>query len=304
MNQDNNQNLGTENQIPDLDSIEELSYKPTPEEDKKIDANVKELQDMGFGQIVNEHDLIQLFWELARQGRLCDKLMRIAIIECIAEDSLYLKVLGMAKHYNWWTNQKREDVAKAVREENKAFVEVQKQMADVRKELKETRKALEQMKKENHDLRKQADPKAVENEIRSKLKKEFWQEWNLKYRYERRTFKSLLYGLMNHCGPLFRRYDFQNEVDVDEYIGWYRMMNRKITKDTIKDIKKRYIDEDLIRYFLEHAKAYNAEWQTAQQEVPGPEADEDSDLDVEECLMKSLGILRKRVPESKNLGSF
>lgn len=52
----------------DLDSIEELNYISTIEEDAVIDAHIEELREWGYGSIAHIHELQQLFWDLTRRG--------------------------------------------------------------------------------------------------------------------------------------------------------------------------------------------------------------------------------------------
>lgn len=89
----------------DLDSIEELNYISTIEEDAVIDAHIEELREWGYGSISHIHDLQQLFWDFTRRGIVLDKLFRVAVVECIEEETLYTKFLGMAKHYNGWAQK-------------------------------------------------------------------------------------------------------------------------------------------------------------------------------------------------------
>ena len=89
----------------DLDSIEELNFIATVEEDAKIDAYITQLREWGYGSIREVNDLHQLFWELSQRNLVLDKLFRVAVVECIDEEPLYLKFLGMAKHYNGWKQQ-------------------------------------------------------------------------------------------------------------------------------------------------------------------------------------------------------
>ena len=49
-------------QHPDLDSIEELNYISTVEEDEIIDAHIETLRQWGYGSISHVNDLHQLFW--------------------------------------------------------------------------------------------------------------------------------------------------------------------------------------------------------------------------------------------------
>ena len=98
-------NEGYERPRVDLDTIEELNYISTIEEDAVIDAHIEELREWGYGSISHIHDLQQLFWDFTRRGIVLDKLFRVAVVECIEEETLYTKFLGMAKHYNGWANR-------------------------------------------------------------------------------------------------------------------------------------------------------------------------------------------------------
>lgn len=250
---------------PDLDSIEELNYISTLEEDAVIDAHIEELRKWGYGSITHVHDLHQLFWEFARRGIILDKLFRVAVVECIDEEPLYTKFLGMAKHYNGWAQRQKKVEALDQKDLKKTIAEKNEQIETVRKNYRE---AMATIGKQNNEIivLKQAAKQKSEGALIFALRHELKKEYNIKLnemRHKDKPYKlvgrALVEGLMNPCSRFFETFDFTKEKDVKEYIAWFRMADRKINTSTLKIITDQYGEVEL-SHFLAKVTAHNEEW--------------------------------------------
>ena len=249
-------------QQPDLDSIEELNYISTVEEDEIIDAHIEKLRQWGYGSISHVNDLHQLFWELTRRGVICDKLFRVAVVECIEEEPLYTKFLGMAKRYNGWSQ-------KLSNAEGRAEKETRKKLHDKEAEVKTLTASLNQAKdkiiKLEADLKKAQKPKsngAIENELRQQIKKEYnkkLQEVKSKQKFPKQTAKALILELKNPCSRFYESFDLTREQDVDDYLMWFKRADRKVNVPTLNILIQQYGEEN-VPYLIAQTNAHNEEW--------------------------------------------
>lgn len=253
-------------QQPDLDSIEELNYISTIEEDAIIDAHIVKLREWGYGSISQVNDLHQLFWEITRRGISCDKLFRVAVVECIDEDSLYTKFLGMAKRFNGWSQKLDTQGFKEKKAENKKLKEKTAEVDELKESLMVANANISRLEKELKAMLK--SPKAqseaaIENALRAQLKKEYSKKL-MELRTKTKSFKTLYRALMsdlnNPCSRLFGSFDFTKEKDVDEYVEWFQMAGRKIKMPTQKIILDQYKDGS-IPYFVKRVTEYNELWE-------------------------------------------
>lgn len=263
---------------PDLDSIEELNYISSVEEDEVIDAHIEELRAWGYGSIAHVHDLHQLFWEFTRKGIVLDKLFRVAVVECIDEEPLYTKFLGMAKRYNGWAQKQKDTAAKEQKELKKELAEKTSTIEMLRKNLQESQADVGKLKNEIVALRLDAKPKkeGVQiGELRHELKKEYnvkLQELRRKVKPDKQVCRAVLNELKTPCSRFFESFDLTQEEDVKEYIEWFRLGGRKVNIPTQKIIADRY-GEDNIQLFMAHVGQYNAEWEASHQQ----EAEDDQE---------------------------
>lgn len=253
-------------QQPDLDSIEELNYISTVEEDAIIDAHIEELREWGYGNITHAHDLHQLFWEFTRRGLILDKLFRVAVVECIDEEPLYTKFLGMAKRYNGWAQKQTNAAAKEHKDYKKELAEKDSVIEMVRKNYRESQEQVGKLKNEIVSLKLAAKPQS-EVAIESRLRQEIKKEYNVKLQEQRQQEKpykvigkAFLYELMTPGTRLFESFDLTKEDEIKEYIDWFRKAGRKINLPTQRIITERY-GEEQIRSFLSQADLYNVEWE-------------------------------------------
>ena len=249
-------------QQPDLDNIEELNYISTIEEDEIIDAHIEKLRQWGYGSLRHVNDLHQLFWELTRRGVVCDKLFRVAVVECIEEEPLYTKFLGMAKRYNGWSQ-------KLSNAEGRAEKETRRKLHDKEAEVKTLTASLNQandkIAKLEAELKKAQKPKtngAVENELRQQIKKEYnkkLQEAKSKSKFTKQTTKALILELKNPCSRFYESFDLTKEQDVDDYLMWFKRADRKVNVPTLNILIQQYGEEN-VPYLTAQANAYNEEW--------------------------------------------
>ena len=258
----------------DLDSIEELNYIATIEEDAKIDTYIAQLREWGYGSIREVNDLHQLFWELSQRNLVLDKLFRVAVVECIDEEPLYLKFLGMAKHYNGWKQQSIDKYGQQIRS-------LKKDINDQKQENNNIIELLRKVQSENVKLKNellQQKPKsegAQVNELRHELKKQYnlsLTEIRAKHKPDKLIRQALLNDLCNPCSKLFNAYDLTREEDIKEYIQWFRTAGRKINNPTLALINQRYEGQD-IALFLSLVETYNAEWAARHQGQSDEEED-------------------------------
>lgn len=146
-------------QQPDLDSIEELNYISTIEEDEDIDRHIDTLREWGYGSISHVHDLHQLFWEFTRRAIILDKLFRVAVVECIDEEPLYTKFLGMVKRYSGWAQKQITQEAKQKKADNKELSERKAEIQELKESLKIANASITKLEKEKEELVKAQKPK-------------------------------------------------------------------------------------------------------------------------------------------------
>lgn len=261
----------------DLDTVEELNYISTVEEDEVIDAHIETLREWGYGSIAHVHDLHQLFWELTRRGVILDKLFRVAVVECIDDDSLYMKFLGMAKHYNGWAQKHKSTLAKENKQYKHALAERDSVIEMVRQKLRESQKTVGQLNSEIAVLKIAARPKsesAQMAELRQELKKEYnikLQERLAKGKPDRQVGRALLRLLKNPDNRFFEAFDLTEEEDVKEYIEWFRLGKKKINMPTQRMIADCY-EESRLQTFYALCAQYNEEWEANHQ---GEDAEEE-----------------------------
>lgn len=254
-------------QQPDLDSIEELNYISTYEEDAVIDAHIEELRQWGYGSITHAHDLHQLFWEFTRRDIVLDKLFRVAVVECIDEEPLYTKFLGMAKRYNGWAQKQKNIVAKENKDYKKELAEKDSVIEMVRKNYRESQEKIAKLNNEIVALKLAASPKSEGAQI-SELRKELKKEYNIKLQEHRQISKpdklvgrAFIRELKAPGTRLFECFDLTQPDDINEYIDWFRLAGRKINLPTQRIIIELYGQEN-IKSFLSQVALYNEEWET------------------------------------------
>ena len=265
-------------ELPDLDSIEELNYISTIEEDEVIDRHIQTLREWGYGSIMHVNDLHQLFWEFTRRGMVLDKLFRVAVVECIDEEPLYTRFLGMARRYNGWAQRQIDQDSRLRKSSNRELAEKTAQIHDLNESLKIANARIARLERERDDLVKAQKPKkptVIENELRRELKKEY----NKKLTGQRQRSKSykalarfVLIGLMNPCSRFFESFDLTREKDVDEYVELFKIASRKVNAPTQKLVIEQYGGEEAIPYFITRVREYNEFWEQNHQE------DEDDDM--------------------------
>lgn len=273
-------NEGYERPRVDLDTIEELNYISTIEEDAVIDAHIEELREWGYGSISHIHDLQQLFWDFTRRGIILDKLFRVAVVECIEEETLYTKFLGMAKHYNGWAQKHLCEEGKANKELKKTIAEKDSVITKVRQRLRESQENVGKLKNEIKVLQREVSKSdgAKMNDLRHELRKEYnvkVQEKLLKTKPDKLIGKAFMRLLKNTNSRHFRSFDLTKEQDVREYIQWFRIGNRKINMPTQRKITEIY-GEDKLSVFYAFVSKYNAEWEATHQ---GEDGEEETDND-------------------------
>lgn len=249
----------------DLDSIEELNYISTIEEDAVIDADIEQLREWGFGSITHAHDLHLLFWELTRRGIILDKLFRVAVVECIEEEPLYTKFLGMAKRYNGWAQRQKDIKAQTEKDMKKELAEKESVIEMVRKNYRDAMDRIGRLNNEIAALKLKAKPQSEGAQV-SALRHEIKKEYSQKLSEERRKVKpvkivgrDLIRELQNTESRFFRSFNLTKEEDVMEYIEWFRKGDRKINTETQRGIIDYYASKDL-RHFNKLMAAYNEEW--------------------------------------------
>lgn len=256
----------------DLDSIEELNYISTIEEDEIIDKHIDKLREWGYGSIMHVNDLHQLFWEFTRREIILDKLFRVAVVECIDEEPLYTKFLGMAKRYNGWAQKQMNLEGRQRKLNNIELAEKMVQIKDLNESLKIANANIAKLEKEKKELvraQKPRKPEAIENELRQELKKEYSKKLT-EVRQKCKGYKNLsrfvINSLMNPCSRFFESFDLTKEQDVDDYIEIFRIANRKVNFPTQKTIIEQYGGESAIPYFLTCVQEYNEFWEQNNQE--------------------------------------
>ena len=253
----------------DLDSIEELNYISTIEEDAIIDTHIEKLREWGYGSIKHPHDLQQLFWEFSRRGVLLDKLFRVAVVECIDEESLYTKFLGMAKHYNRWAN-KQNGVAIGQQDITKELAKKDSLIEKYHRKFQESQERVSQLNNEIASLKRDLKPKSEGAQIvalRKELKKMYnieLQEMRHKEKPNKMVGKAMMKELRHPESRIFKSFDFTREEDVRDYIEWFKLSRRKI----IAPIQRAVLEQhgpDKLETFMSLVNEYNSEWEASHQ---------------------------------------
>ena len=249
----------------DLDSIEELNYISTYEEDSVINEFIDKLREWGFGSINEMKDLNELFWFLANKGVLLSKLNRVAVVECIEQESLYVPFLKMARHFNYcmMNHQKKQKtevtaLSRQVEQANQNTEDVKRKLLDVRMENVTLKQEITKLKLQ---MKPQSESAQVNN-LRHELKREYnkqLEEVRRKHRPAKLLRVKLLRELTNPDSAVCSAYDLTLAEDADAYIEWFRIAHRKINNPTMKEIREHYEGQD-ISAFEERVEKYNLEW--------------------------------------------
>lgn len=261
-----------------LDTIEELNYISTLEEDAVINAFIDRLRAWGYGSINQMADLQALFWTLARRDIALSKLERVAVVECIDREPLYLPFLSMARRYNSWLNEQRKqrlaeanNLQQQLNQARQQAEQAQQKTDQTKQLLQEARQEIVSLKQEMVTLRQKAKPQresAQVHQLRYDLKREYnlqLTEWHNKHRPAKRVYQQLMHELVNPCSPICCAYDLTQEEDAKAYIEWFRIAQRKINNPTMKVLRSRYEGQD-ISAFEQLVELHNQEWNGKEEE--------------------------------------
>ena len=249
----------------DLDSIEELNYISTYEEDAVINDFIDKLREWGFGSINDMKEVNELFWFLANKGLLLSKLYRVAVVECIEQESLYVPFLKMSRHFNFYMMNHQKKQKTEVTALNRQVEQANQNTEEVRKKLLDVRMENVTLKQEITKLKLQIKPQsesAQVNNLRHELKREYNQQLEAVRRKNRPSKQlriKLLHELMNPDSAVFSAYDLTLDFDAEAYIEWFRVAHRKINNPTMVKIREHYEGRDL-SIFEEMVEKYNLEW--------------------------------------------
>ena len=251
-----------------LDLIEELNYISTLEEDAIINAFIEQLRGWGFGSIKTMPQLHELFWLFSQEGITLSKLQRVAVVECIDTEALYVPFLNLAKQYNRWKTPQLQHRQDEVEKLNKTLTKANKDMDDMRQKMIDAHNEIVKLKNEMELLRRKVKPQsegAQVQALRCELKKEYTQQlntWHKRSRPAKQVLRQLMHELCNPCSALANAYDLTIEADAKAYIEWFRLAQRKINNPTLTTLRSRYEGQD-ITDFERLVDAYNEEWAKA-----------------------------------------
>ncbi len=224
-----------------------IAFPETPAEAMRIDApevdaatlkkNVAFLNEMGYEQIANQTEMMQLFWELAMRSIVMDTNMRAAIKTITIEEQALRYFSNSYRAYNR-TLQKYPQKAVAAGEI-----------------LKQPGKAMPTASSGKIEAETNQRIHAVKKELNEKIRK---------IRQDGSTFKKtarMLKKMLDDPASRFQKtYDLTNEDDIESYLLWYRMMKRVVRSSTVKAIEKfRYPEAGALDLFKQKVEALNAE---------------------------------------------
>ncbi len=273
----------------DYETIRELNYMTSPKEEAEIEQYKQEIVKMGYNRFQEVNDLHQFFWELSRQSMVCGFLMRIAITDLITNASVIPVFLGMAKRYNGWMQTHLNESAIEKRRERIALNKLEEKERTIQSlewQLSETRKEMDKHRSEAEHLQKEIKNMFSKHEmdsLRHELKKEYHKKVHTirdGVKASKLTARRLRKILGRPSSRFLSSYDLCNEEDINEYIEWFRLMNRPIKANMLGNIRDAYSKNGIMIDEFERAvEAYNRDWSEKHQ-ADAESAPEDEDMDI------------------------
>lgn len=198
------------------------------------------LAQYGIGQIRTQDDVNRIFWEMAARRLPISKQFANAVRIVICDSRQMKSFNRKLDFYNKFINDKFEDPD---------FKNERQKLRDAEKSFRAEIQRLTQAK--NREEKEK-------NNIRQKFQEE--ESGN------RKVAKKFMLQLKTHQGRFLSAYDFTNERDITEFLSWYKLLKRPISKRTINSILRHCMSEtdkaNLFRRMVEeHNKLYasNAE---------------------------------------------
>jgi len=204
---------------------------------EKLQKEIEYLNGIGFGQIANQTEMMQLFWTLAMRGKLMDITLRAAINAITTEKQAMRYFSNNYRAYNR-TIQKHWPGTGLCMDETKNKTANRKQEAETNDRVHAVRKEL------NEKIRKLRTDGSGYKKVARKLK-----------------------ALLDDPKSDFQMsYDLNCEEDIDNYLSWYRLMKRVVKASTVKSIEKfRYPETGVPDLFRQKVEMHNAEFQQAEE---------------------------------------
>lgn len=231
-----------------------IAFPETPAETIKTDSpgvdaemlqkEMEYLNDLGFEQIANQTEMMQLFWVLAMKGKLMDITLRAAIKAITIEEQAMRYFSNNYRAYNR-TIQKNLLDAGIFHDETKSRAAIRKHETELNERVHTVRKEL------NEKIRKLRTDGSGYKKVARKLK-----------------------ALLDDPNSDFQKsYDLTREEDIDNYLSWYRLMKRVVRTTTVKSIEKfRYPETGVLDLFKQKVEAHNTEFRQTEEK-----AEEDMD---------------------------
>ncbi len=223
-------------------SDDELDPFPMPLEEKPkvMDPIALEkakvlLEKYGINKIETTDDLDRIFWELAIRRKVISKPIKTAIPTVITNDRLLKTFNHRLDLFNGYLQNKIK---------TPEFQETERQINDLTKSNKKLFNQVEQL---------QSQVKKEKNRERQEIKRE--------ENMYRKHSKKFMNQLKTRTGRFMGTYDFTNEKDITEYLSWFKVIKRPVSKKTIRQVSKFYCKEpgsDAL--FVRMVEEYNSQY--------------------------------------------
>lgn len=194
------------------------------------------LKENGIGEIRTQDDVNRIFWEMAARRLPVSKQMANAVRIVVCDNRLMKSFNRKLELYNRFVCDKSVDP------DFKAD----------RQKLKEMEKS---HKAEVHRLTQSL--RSAEKE-RNVLRQRLEQEEGA----DRKVARKLMNQLKSHQGRFIKAYDFTSEADVTEFLSWYRLLKRPVSKRTIHSIVAHLLSGSGGDVFLRMVEAHNLQFKT------------------------------------------
>ena len=197
------------------------------------------LADNGIEKIQTHDDVNKIFWEMSIRRKPVSKRLANAVHIVICDNRLMKSF-----------NRKLELYNEFMREKSTAPT-----FMDAEQKLKELIKA---HKTETYSLIQARN--SAERE-KNAYKQRFEQDESM----NRKLTKRFMNQLKGHQGRFQAAYDFTDEDYITEFLSWYKLLKRRVSKRTIGSIVRHRLSDDTANLFLRMVAEHNSQFEVEEE---------------------------------------
>ena len=227
--------------FPSYSDNELQPFLPDKEiEEEKVDKTARKkakefLASIGSTRLESTDDINRIFWDMAVQRKPLNSQIREAVRIVLTSDRLMKVFNHNLSLYNTYIQEKIE---------NPEFKDDEKLFKELSKEHKRALSEIDQLK-------------SSERKEQNKLKQERLQEESM----YRKLSKKFMNMLKSNGSRFNSAYNLTSEVDITEFLSWYKTVKRPVNKQTIKSVCREIVKrEGSDELFMKMVEEHNAQY--------------------------------------------